>query len=280
VNDVPRCASPVGVIAVAEPATNWWQEYGLGSPEALIKVFVNRSGCFTLVDRGRGLDLAQQERALASGGDLRVGSNVGAGQVLAADYILLPDLVSSNSNAGGGNVGGILGGLIGGAAGAIVAGVNIRDMTADVTLTVTDVRSTMQLVTIDGHADKTNIGFGGGGGIFGGGGFGALGANGYDNTEVGQVITMAYLQAYAKLVDQMGGVASAGGVANAPQQAVRMTRTNAMYTDPTTSSAVVRPLDAGMLLYPTGNKDGLMWEVQDELGNFGWVTSIAFELAR
>ncbi|MGY9105484.1 MAG: hypothetical protein ACKVG0_02905, partial [Alphaproteobacteria bacterium] len=129
--------------AVAEPATNWWQEYGLGSPEALIKVFVNRSGCFTLVDRGRGLDLAQQERALASGGDLRVGSNVGAGQVLAADYILLPDLVSSNSNAGGGNVGGILGGLIGGAAGAIVAGVNIRDMTADVTLTVTDVRSTM-----------------------------------------------------------------------------------------------------------------------------------------
>jgi hypothetical protein len=91
---------------------------------------------------------------------------------------------------------------------------------------------------------------------------------------------MAYLQAYAKLVDQMGGVASAGGVANAPQQAVRMTRANAMYTDPTTSSAVVRPLDAGMLLYPTGNKDGLMWEVQDELGNFGWVTSIAFELAR
>ncbi|MGY9105485.1 MAG: hypothetical protein ACKVG0_02910 [Alphaproteobacteria bacterium] len=59
-----------------------------------------------------------------------------------------------------------------------------------------------------------------------------------------------------------------------------MTRANAMYTDPTTSSAVVRPLDAGMLLYPTGNKDGLMWEVQDELGNFGWVTSIAFELAR
>ncbi len=279
-NDVPRCGQPVGVLAVAEPEVNWWQQYGLGSPEALIKVFVNRSGCFTLVDRGRGLALAQQERALAAGGDLRVGSNVGAGQVLAADYILLPDLISSNSNAGGGNIGGILGGLIGGAAGAIVAGINVRDMTADVTLTITDVRSTMQLATIDGHADKTNIGFGAGGGIFGGGGFGAVGATGYDNTEVGQVITMAYLQAYSKLVDQMGGVVSAGGVANAPQQAVRMTRANTMYSAPTTTSAVVRPLDQGMLLYPTGNKDGLMWEVQDELGNIGWVTSIAFELAR
>ena len=82
-------------------------------------MFVNRSGCFTLVDRGRGLDLAQQESALASGGDLRVGSNVGAGQVLAADYILLPDLVSSNSNAGGGNVGAFLAGLLEGLPGLL-----------------------------------------------------------------------------------------------------------------------------------------------------------------
>lgn len=279
-NDVFRCAAPIGVLAVAEPQTQWWRDYNLGSPEALIKVFVNRSGCFNLVDRGTGLEYAQQERALASGGDLRVGSNVGAGQVVAADYVLVPDIVSSNDNAGGTNIGGLLGGLVGGGAGAIIAGINIRDMTADVTLTLTDVRSTMQLATIDGHADKTNIGFGGGGGIFSGGGFGALGASSYQNTEVGQVITMAYLQAYNKLVDQMGGVAATGGAAAAPQQAVRMTRPGTMYSQPTTTSEVVRPLDQGMLLYPTGNRDGLMWEVQDELGNFGWVSSITFELAR
>ena len=33
-------------------------------------------------------------------------------------------------------------------------------------------------------------------------------------------------------------------------------------------------------LYPTGNKDGAMWEVKDELGNQGWVSSMSFELAK
>ena len=43
---------------------------------------------------------------------------------------------------------------------------------------------------------------------------------------------------------------------------------------------VVRSLDPGMMLYPTGNKDGMMWEVEDELGNKGWVSSSLVQLAR
>ncbi len=43
---------------------------------------------------------------------------------------------------------------------------------------------------------------------------------------------------------------------------------------------VVRPLSVGMMLYPTGTKDGLWWEVSDELGNKGWVSSVLFELAK
>ena len=39
-------------------------------------------------------------------------------------------------------------------------------------------------------------------------------------------------------------------------------------------------LDPGARLYPTGNKDGLMWEVKDDKGNLGWVSSITFDLAR
>ena len=49
---------------------------------------------------------------------------------------------------------------------------------------------------------------------------------------------------------------------------------------PSTQTAVVRPVDQGMRLYPTGNKNGLMWEVKDELGNMGWVSSIMFDLAK
>jgi hypothetical protein len=35
-----------------------------------------------------------------------------------------------------------------------------------------------------------------------------------------------------------------------------------------------------MMLYPTGNKDGMMWEVEDELGNKGWISSTLIELSR
>jgi curli biogenesis system outer membrane secretion channel CsgG len=279
-SEIPRCAQPIGVIAVAEPDQNWWRELGLGSPEALLKVIVSRSGCFSLVDRGKGMDAIQRERALASGGDLRVGSNIGQGQIIAADYVLVPDIVSQNANSSGTNIGGMFGGLVGGFAGAIVSGISLSSKTADVVLTITDVRSSAQLATIEGHGDKTDIGFSFGGGGFGGSGFGAAGATGYDNTEIGQVVTLAYIDAYSKLVDQLGGVIDEGGSANSPQQAVVMTKASSMFEAPSSRSKVVRPLDAGMRLYPTGGKDGLMWEVQDELGNKGWVTSIAFQLAR
>ena len=282
--EIPRCAQSLGNMAVEQPGRNWWTELKLGSPEALIKIFVQQSGCFSLVDRGAGLAAAQRERALASGGDLRQGSNVGGGQIVAADYVLVPDIVSQNANASGNNFGAALGGLLGNRTlGALAGSLSFNSSTADVTLAITNVRTTQVMATIDGHSKKTDIGFGAGGGVFGYGGFGAAGASGYNNTEIGQVITLAYLDAYTKLVDQLGGLnpAVAGGAsAAAAQQMVVATRPTAMFSQASTQSTVVRPLDQGARLYPTGNKNGLMWEVKDELGNQGWVSSIMFELAK
>ena len=280
--EIPRCAQPLGNLAVEEPQRNWWSELKLGSPEALIKVFVQQSGCFSMVDRGAGLAAAQRERALASGGGLQQGSNIGGGQIVAADYVLVPDIISQNGRASGNSLGGALGGLLGGPVlGAIAGGISFNSSTADVTLAITNVRTTQVMATIDGHSKKTDIGFGVGGGVFGYGGFGAAGATGYNNTEIGQVITLAYLDAYTKLVDQLGGLPGPGGAsAAAAQQMVVATRGTSMFTGPSTQSPVVRPIDQGMRLYPTGQKNGLMWEVKDELGNTGWVSSIMFELAK
>lgn len=277
--DVPRCSAPVATISIAEPDTKWWEQLGqgFGSPVSLIKVFVDRSGCFGLVDRGTGLEAAQRERALAGSGELKAAGTFGQGQMAAADYVLVPNLISSNKNSSGRGFGGIVGGLFGGMAGLIASGINMKKMTADVTLAITDVRTTRQLVAIEGHADKKNISFFGGAGGLGGGVLGAAGMGSYSNTEIGKVITMAYLDAYAKLVDQMGGVAmepaEGGG-----KQFVTMTRTAAMYEKPTSRSTVVRTLEAGTKLFPTGTKDGLMWEVTDENGAKGWVTSVAFKI--
>ncbi|MDE2134151.1 MAG: peptidoglycan-binding protein [Alphaproteobacteria bacterium] len=276
---IPVCSHRIGSAAIYEPQNNWWAGLGLESPEALIKVFVMRSGCFTLLDRGKGFSVAQQERELASSGELRQGSNIGKGQVKAADYVIVPDIVSKNSDAGGTNIGGLLGGFIGGGAGAIVSGISIHSSTADVVLTVTDVRSSEQVAMEEGHGSKSDVGFGVGGGGWWGGGVAGLGVDNYQHTEIGQVVTLAYIEAYTKLVTDLHGISDNASADNA-QQSVTMAKPGHMYTQPGGHGKVVRKLDAGMMLYPTGNKDGVWWEVTDELGNKGWASSLLFELAK
>lgn len=278
---IPTCAKPLGTISVIEPedATNWWTGQQLPAPSKLIKYFVQRSRCFTLLDRGAGMDVAMRERALASDGQLRGRSNIGKGQIKAADYVMVPDLISANNDSGGNALGGLLGGLVGGKAGAVLGGINFRSKTADVLLTVTDVRSSEQVAMAEGHAKKTDIGWGAGGGLFAGGGFGAAGAGGYANTEIGQVITLAYLQAYTDIVTQLGGLPEDASAANATQ-AVTVVKPARLFANANGSGKVVRPLEVGMMLYPTGNKQGVMWEVEDEFGNKGWVSSTLLELSR
>lgn len=277
--EIPTCARNLGTIAVREPQNNWWDQLGLASPEVLLKVFVRKSGCFTLVDRGKGFEMIQQERALASGGDLQQGSNVGGGQLKAADYILVPDIASKNGNANGVNIGGILGGFVGGGLGALLANVNIHSSTADVVLTIDDVRTGEEGPMEEGHGSKTDLAFGGGAGFGSWGGFGGAAASSYQNTDIGQVVTLAYIEAYAKLVTEMGGMPASASV-EAPAQAVSMTKPGRMYASPAPDAPVVRSLTVGMMLYPTGNKNGVWWEVKDELGNQGWVSSMLFELAK
>ena len=277
--EIPNCTHKIGTLAVREPQNRWWEGLGLESPEALLKVFVMKSGCFTLLDRGKGFEMAQQERALASGGQLQQGSNVGMGQVKAADYILVPDIVTKNGNASGTNVGGILGGFIGGGVGALVSNINISSKTADVVLTITNVRTSEQQAMEEGHGSKTDVGFGFGGGWGGWGGFGGMGISNYQNTAIGQVVVLAYIEAYTKLVGDLGGL-SAQAAADAPVQSVTMQRAGRLYASSSEKSKVVRPLDPGMMLYPTGNKNGVWWEVKDELGNQGWVSSLSLALAK
>jgi curli biogenesis system outer membrane secretion channel CsgG len=202
---IPVCSRRLGTVAIVEPDNQWWRELNLGSPEAILKVFVQQSGCFTMVNRGRSMQSRAMERAMADQGELQANSNLGRGQVKAADYFLEPDIVSSNRNSGGGGVGGLLGGLIGGAAGGIIGGINMRKREANVTLSIVNARTTEEEALTEGYARKSDLSFGGAGGVFGGGVFGA-GGGGYQNTEIGQVIVLAYLDAYTKLVTQLGGL--------------------------------------------------------------------------
>jgi hypothetical protein len=276
--EIPTCDKKIGTLAVTEPQNQWWLQYNLESPEALIKVYVSRSKCFTLVDRGKGLAAAETERNLASSGEMRGGSNIGKGQMKAADYVLVPDVAMKNNNSGGKRIGGILGGMLPGIAGVVAGGVSMKGKTADVVLTLTDVRSTEQVALEQGHYKKTDIGWaGGGGGFFGA--FAAAGASSYANTEIGQVVAVAYLDAYTKLVNEVKGM-SLNAKEDNVQQSVMMAKPGKLYEQPNNKSKVVRDLDAGMTLYPTGEKQQIWWKVNDELGNEGWVPSPLFQLAK
>ena len=244
------------------------------------KVFVRKSRCFDLVDRGEGFQAGQAERKLAASGDLRKQSNVGKGQIRAADYAMTPELASRNKDAGGNKIGGLVGGLIGGKAGALASSIDIKKKTADVVLSVTDLRSSEIVAVTEGSYKKTDVGFGSAGSLWGSSGIGgAAGIGGYANTEIGQVVALAYLNAYIDMVIQFSELPE-NAAANNEIQAVEVTKPARMLANPDGSGDAVRSLDVGMLLYPTGNKENLMWEVEDELGNRGWVNSTLFKLAK
>ena len=209
IQEIPRCNKRLGTIAIVEPDNQWWREYNLGSPEAIIKIIVQESGCFGLVNRGRSMQTRAMERALADNGELQDGSNVGRGQVKTADYFLEPDIVSANRNSGGSNVGGVLGGIggmFGHGAGAILGGINVRKGEANVTLSLVNARTTEEEALTQGYSRKSDVSFGVGAGGWFGGTFAAAGGGGYQNTEIGQIIVLAYIDAYKKLVGQLGGL--------------------------------------------------------------------------
>jgi curli biogenesis system outer membrane secretion channel CsgG len=205
--EIPHCTKRLGTVAIVEPDTQWWRELSLGSPEAIIKMFVQQSGCFGLVNRGRSMASRNMERAMADSGELQAGSNLGKGQVKAADYFLQPDIVTTNNNSGGNAFGGMLGGMLGGRlGGALLGGISIKKKEANVTLSLVNARTTEEEVLSQGYFRKSDLSFGGGGGLGWMGGLAAAGGGGYQNTDIGQVIVLAYLDAYTTLVTQLGGL--------------------------------------------------------------------------
>lgn len=271
--ELPRCAQPLGAVSIREPESQWWNNYGLSNPEQLIKLMVSRSGCFRVVDRNGGLAMRQVERDLGDTGELQRGSNIGRGQVKAADFILVPDIVNTDSNSGGSNVGGLVGGLIGGQVGGLVGSVRTQRAQAQALLTLVDARTTEQVYVAEGVAQKTNIGFGGGGGLFGSTGLGGVVGGGYSDTDIGKVVTAAYFNAFIDLVGYVQGMQPGAAQASAPIQAYRATTATALRSQPSPSARAVRTFGPGDQIFPTGNKNGIWWEADDENGNRGWVTS-------
>lgn len=278
-----RCKKPLGTLAVAEPqdyVMQSLQQAGLPKPNGLIRIIVQQSNCFLVVERGVAMQNIQQERALADGGQLRKGSNMGKGQLATADYVMTPEVVFKNNNAGG--VGAVLGGFFGSVGAAIGGAIKFKE--AQTTLTVADTRSGIQVASATGSSEKTDFGIGG---LLGGGGVG-LGLGAYENTAEGKVVAMAFLDAYNSVVkairgsgemqrtdktlqQEAGTVAKAGEVAG--QGDVFSPKINGvvLYDKPSASAKTLAKLKKEDEAIASGQEDGEFIKVQTGSGKEGWV---------
>jgi curli biogenesis system outer membrane secretion channel CsgG len=278
-SDVPRCARKLGTVSIANgDDPSGWTQNSLAPPEKLLRVLVQRSGCFNIVDRGTGLNAAARERDINAGLGLQRRSNVGQGQIKAADYVLVAEIQGANSNVSGNAAAGVAGALLGGPVGGLVGGIRSRKLEANTVLSLTNVRTTETIAVEDGYAAKRDMSFAAGG-IFAGGGVGMGGiGGGYENTDIGRIVTLSFIQAYSKMVNGLGLVTpgDAGTAQAAPKRTFTAQGPAAMRASASPSGRVIRTLPAGSIVYPTGNQAGLWWEVADENDNVGWVLNTKF----
>ena len=195
------CSEPVAVVALMENPRGY---VGIGrgglpdSPLPLVRVIMQQSGCFRIVDRYTGLNATVKEQELKEAGVLRSDdTTVQRGRGIVAQYTLIPSLTFSEQDAGR-QIGGILA-KIPGLEALAGAAEHVKLKEAQVVLLLTDNETTEQLSAATGAARSTDLGLGGL--AFGKGG--GLGGMGWSNTNEGKVIAAAFLDAHNHLVGEV-----------------------------------------------------------------------------
>ncbi len=155
---VDRCEKPFGTIAVNEPDAQVMSsmgQYGLKSPSDLLRMMIEDSNCFVVVERGSAMKAMQQERQMAASGDLQKNANIGKGQLQAADCILTPKVVFSQEDSGGDAKSSIIGVI-----GKKIPGLKKTDLKFHEALTsliISDVRTGVQVAAAEGKATSGDL---------------------------------------------------------------------------------------------------------------------------
>ena len=190
-----KCGETLGTMAMQEDVNAPWYSQlrgrNLGSTIPVLRLMIQQSNCFVIVERGGAMRNMMQERTLQQSGEMRGGSNFGQGQMVAADYTMSP-AIQFSGNTGRGGVGAFLPGIVGAVAGSV--GQN----EASTTLLLIDNRSGVQISAAEGTAKNFDFG------VFGAawGGLGASGG-GYSSTPQGKVIVAAFADSYNQMVKSL-----------------------------------------------------------------------------
>jgi hypothetical protein len=194
-SQLEHCPETLGTLAIEEDTNAPWyyqlRDHQLGSTVPVLRLMIQQSNCFVIVERGKSMNNMMRERELARGDESRAGSNFQKGQMVAADYTMSPAIQFSGKTGGGSAFGG--GGALG-VFGALAGSVGRNE--ASTTLLLIDNRSGVQIAAAEGTAK--NFDFGMLGAAFGGGGFG--GGGGYSKTPQGKVVVAAFADSFNQMV--------------------------------------------------------------------------------
>ena len=199
-SSLERCPAPLGTIAVDDGRNaDWFGPFGSATKittiDPLLRLAIQQSNCFVITAIGNERTESRLSRITdmqRNSGEYRAGSKQQKGQRVAADYYMEPSIVINDSAVGG--VAGAVGGLFSSTVGKLAASTQVK--ASVVTLTLTDIRSQVQIAAAEGSSTATN--WGAAMGIFGGGGAGALG--GFSQTPEGKATVVAFIDAYNKMV--------------------------------------------------------------------------------
>jgi hypothetical protein len=190
-----KCNETLGTVALQEETNApWYHELRsnkLGSTIPVLRLMIQQSNCFVIVERGRAMNNMMRERDLEASGEMRQGSNFQKGQMVSADYTMSPEIQFS------GRTGGASAGLLTGKLAVLgaVAG-SVKRNEASTTLLLIDNRSGVQIAASEGTAGNFDFGMFGAaftGGLAGGGG-------GYSNTPQGKVVVAAFADSFNQMV--------------------------------------------------------------------------------
>lgn len=212
-----RCAAPLGTLAVDDG--RFQGTTTVTTIEPLIRLAVQQSNCFIITAIGNSRTSAVLDRITdtqRNSGEYRPGSKQQKGQRVAVDYLLDPQVIINNETSGGehSNMGGLVGGVVGAfvgvpALGAVGGALSkaTESKTTVVALTLTDVRSTVQVGISEGSATTSNFSqsMGGWGGLIGivGVAGGGGNASSFSRTPEGQTTAAAFFDAYNNMVQSL-----------------------------------------------------------------------------
>ena len=260
--ELAECEEPIGTIAVVEGSTAGWNEWGLGTPRALINSLAIQSGCFTphAAQDGTPADFLLTTIA---GSQEEVDQGVEAGKAVASEALLRTGVAGQALSKVplAGSVLGMFGGL-GGRKKTVAAGITVVSPSNGQTITATS--GSVKKSRIKFRRDEYSWAAT------------AAGEAGYADSKDGRMLTEAFTIAFNQLVEQRAlleniPLASASEAADSEPKAVVAVDT-VMRAGPSADTEEVRSLRAGTELTPTGNREGLFIEAQDNYGTTGWVS--------